>query len=244
MSVTSAAPAPAPKSVPPGAEDPPASALVLSGVGGGVDGLGYVLLDSLFTAHITGNTVKTGIDLAFVQIPRALMDAFPIGMFVVGAYGGALLRTVLSRRLDRPRAAVLTASVLLLAGFLVAGATLLDGARAPAPGTVAFYVLATLAALSMGVQNAAKPMFAGRPVRTFMTGTMTDFAEALATTTVSRGPLRGRHLHNAALLLGVWLAYLVGGAVVGAAAIHYGTVAAVLPTIGIVLSILIELRAR
>lgn len=244
MSTVSSVLNPAVMPDPRAATDSPASALMLSGVGGGVDGLGYVLLDSLFTAHITGNTVKTGIDIAFVRIPQALLNVFPIVLFVVGAYGGALLRTLLARRFDRPRAAVLSVSVVLLAGFLAAGVSLVGVGGAPAPGSVAFYVLVALATLSMGVQNAAKPMFAGRPVRTFMTGTMTDFAEALATTTLSRGPMRWSHLHNAWLLLGVWLAYLVGGAVVGAAAIHFGTVAAVIPACGVVASIAIELRSR
>ena len=96
----------------------------------------------------------------------------------------------------------------------------------------------------MGVQNAAKPMFAGRPVRTFMTGTMTDFAEALAASTAAHGPTRRAHLHNASLLGSVWLAYLVGGAIVGAAAIHYGTVAAALPACGVAAALAFELRSR
>ena len=78
---------------PPPREDSPSSAIVLSGVGGGVDGLGYVLLDQLFTAHITGNTVKTGIDIAFVNLSRAFVDAFPVIVFVAGGFAGALLRT-------------------------------------------------------------------------------------------------------------------------------------------------------
>jgi uncharacterized membrane protein YoaK (UPF0700 family) len=231
------------RSTPAPREDPPSSAIVLSGVGGGVDGLGYVLLDNLFTAHITGNTVKTGIEIAFMDLPRAFMNAFPIIVFVFGAFAGALLRTLLSRRFDRPRAAVLSMSAILLVGFLLTGSALMGG-RAPSPGSAGFYLLATLATLSMGVQNAAKPMFAGRPVRTFMTGTMTDFAEALAASTAAHGPTRRAHLHNASLLGAVWVAYLVGGALVGAAAIHYGTVAAVLPACGVVASLAIELRSR
>src|SRR5512132_3047176 len=96
------------KASPTRGDDPPSSAIVLSGVAGGVDGLGYVLLDQLFTAHITGNTVKTGIDIAFVNLSRAFVNAFPIIVFVFGAFAGALLRTLLSRRFHRPRAAVLS----------------------------------------------------------------------------------------------------------------------------------------
>jgi len=222
--------------------DPPASAITLSAVGGGVDGLGYVLLDSLFTAHITGNTVKTGIDIALLNLPRAFVNAFPIAIFVFGAFAGALLRNALAHRLPRPRVVVLATSVVLLAAFVAAGALLAANAPPP-PGTAAFYLLATLATASMGVQNAAKPMFAGRPVRTFMTGTMTDFAESLAASTTAQGPGRRSQLHHAWLLFSVWLAYLLGGAAVGAAALRHGTAAAILPACGVALSIALELRA-
>ncbi len=72
-----------------------------------MDGLGYVLLHQLFTAHITGNTVKTGTDLAQVEVSRALVDGFPIAVFVLGAFAGALLRDLLARRMVRPRIPVL-----------------------------------------------------------------------------------------------------------------------------------------
>lgn len=224
--------------------DPPASAITLSAVGGAVDGLGYVLLDGLFTAHITGNTVKTGTHIALLDVSKAAVDLFPIAAFVAGGFAGALLRNVLTHRLQRPRMAVLLVSVALLLGFVTLGALTVHG-HAPPPGGAAFYGLAALATLAMGVQNAAKPVFAGRPVRTFMTGTMTDFAEALAaSTTVSPGsPARKARVHHAALMLLVWVAYLAGAAVAGATALRYGTFAAALPACGVLAAIAIERRA-
>ncbi len=223
--------------------DPPASAIMLSAVGGGVDGLGYVLLDRLFTAHITGNTVKAGTDLAQLDVSRALVDSFPIAVFVLGGFTGALLRDLLARWVSRPRISVLATSAALLVAFAAAGA-LLEAGRAPPPGGISFYVLAALATASMGVQNAAKPLFAGRPVRTFMTGTMIDFGEALAASAMAAGGARRERLHHAGLLFTVWLAYLVGGAAAGAAALHLGTVAALLPACGVVTALAVEWRAR
>jgi len=225
----------------PARTDPPASAITLSAVGGGVDGLGFVLLGGLFTAHITGNTVKTGIDIAQLNLSRAFVDAFPIAMLIVGAFAGAVLRDLMARRVPRPRVPVLAVSALLLVAFVGAGAVLQAG-RAPPSGSLSFYLLAALATASMGVQNAAKPLFAGRPVRTFMTGTLTDCAEALAASTTARGPARRAGLRQAGLLFAVWFAYLAGGAVVGAAALHFGTIAAVVPACGVVAALALEWR--
>ena len=223
--------------------DPPLSAITLSAVGGGVDGLGFVLLAGLFTAHITGNTVKTGVDLAQLNLSSAFVDAFPITVFIFGAFAGALLRDLMAHRVPRPRIPVLAVSAVLLVAFVGAGA-LLQAGRAPPPGSVSFYLLAALATASMGVQNAAKPLFAGRPVRTFMTGTLTDCAEALAASTTAHGAARRDRVRQAGLLFAVWFAYLAGGAVVGAAALHFGTAAAVVPACGVVTALALEWRGR
>jgi uncharacterized membrane protein YoaK (UPF0700 family) len=96
----------------------------------------------------------------------------------------------------------------------------------------------------MGVQNAAKPVFAGRPVRTFMTGTMVDFGDALAEgATARRGGRRGP-LRRAGLLFVTWLAYLVGGAIAAAAALRAGTLAAILPATGLAAALALEVRIR
>ena len=223
--------------------DPPASAIILSGVGGGVDGLGYMLLDRLFTAHITGNTVQTGAALAQLDLARAAVDAFPIAIFVLGGLVGGVLRNVLTGRIPRPRLVVLAASMALLVAFVAAG-VMLDAGKTPPPGGVSFYVLATLATASMGVQNAARPMFAGRPVRTFMTGTMVDLGDALAGGATARGGGRREHLRRAGLLFVTWLTYLVGAAVCAAAALRFGTFAAALPATGLAVALAIEVRTH
>jgi uncharacterized membrane protein YoaK (UPF0700 family) len=221
--------------------DPPASAIILSGVGGGVDGLGYMLLDRLFTAHITGNTVKTGADLAQRDLAGAAVDAFPIAIFVLGGFAGGVLRNVLTGRVSRPRLVVLAASAALLVAFVASG-VLLDAGRNPPPGGVAFYVLAALAAASMGVQNAAKPVLAGRPIRTYMTGTMVDLGDALAASATAPGGSRREPLRSAGLLFVIWLTYLVGGTVCAAAALRLGTFAAALPAAGLAVALALEVR--
>jgi uncharacterized membrane protein YoaK (UPF0700 family) len=220
--------------------DPPSSALALAVAAGAVDGLGYVLLDGLFTAHITGNTVKAGTALGRLGLSTALVDGFPILVFVLGVVAGALLRDLLARWVSRPRVIVLATSATLLAGFVVAGA-LLEMGRAPPRGALAFYVLAALATASMGIQNAAKPSIAGRPVRTFITGTMVDFGEALAAA-LAAGAARAEPLRRAAVLFAVWLTYLVGAAAGGAAALHVGTFAAAVPGCCVVAALALERR--
>lgn len=211
--------------------------LLLSGVAGAVDGLGYLLL-RVFTAHITGNTVHLGAALGRLDLGAAARPAFAIAAFVAGVAAGAVTRDACDRRGVPARPAVFTLCGALLVAFLAAGASL----AAEAAEGARFYALAAPAALAMGCQNAVMPKVGGRRVRTYITGTMTEFAEALVAGARQRAGARAASLGRAADLFAVWWTYLAGAALTGAAGARWGAAAALLPLAGIGVALAVELH--
>jgi uncharacterized membrane protein YoaK (UPF0700 family) len=211
--------------------------LLLSGVAGAVDGMGYVLLH-VFTAHVTGNTVQVGTDLGRIDLSSAWRPAFAILAFAAGVALGALAREACAQRGLAGRPAVLGISGLLLAVFLGAGLAL-----GGAPGGVRFMAVAAPAALAMGCQNAAMPARGGRRAKTYITGTVTELVEALVVA-ASRGRGGTRPPRRAFELFGLWLAYLAGGVASGAAAAKWSVAAALLPMAGIAIAIAMDWGSR
>jgi hypothetical protein len=86
--------------------------------------------------------------------------------------------TPLRRARNRaPAARVLSVEAGLLLAFMLVGRAVLDG-RGAAGGSWDYYLLAVLAVLAMGWQNAALRRVAGVPVHTtFVTGILTHLAE-------------------------------------------------------------------
>jgi uncharacterized membrane protein YoaK (UPF0700 family) len=226
------------------APDEPAisEGLLLSLVAGSVDGLGYLLLH-VFTAHITGNTVQVAIRLAGAKLEAAAGAGFAVALFVAGVAVGALVRDAAERRGWPSRAVVFAVGALLLAAFAALG----SGERGEAPPAGwRFFALTALATLAVGCQNAVGPKVGGRRVRTYITGTMTEFGEAI----VEAGTARDRSERATAVarsrrLLGVWVAYLGGGLVSAAAAERWGARSALVPLAGLAIAIAADLgRAR
>ena len=212
--------------------------LVLSCVAGAVDGIGYVLLH-VFTAHITGNTVHLGADVGRLELGAAARPAFAIAAFVVGVAVGAFAREASTQRGIPERIAVFALCGSLLALFLALG-----HAMSPAPTSARFYALAAPAALAMGCQNAVMPKVGGRRVRTYITGTMTEFGEAVVAAARSSRGARAEAADRAAELCAVWLAYLAGGIVSGTAGARWGVSAALFPIAGLAIAIALEVHGR
>lgn len=217
-----------------------AQGILLSGVAGAVDGIGFVLLH-VFTAHVTGNTVHVGTGLGRLRLRDAGHAGFAIAAFVAGAAAGAALRDASRRRGLPARAVVLGACAGLLAAFLAVGSAwhLGTGRASGSP----FFVLAGLAALTMGAQNTVTPSVGGRRARTYITGTMTQFAEALVE--AASGPKRRAALARALDRLSLWAAYLAGGVLTGVGGVRWGAGAIGFPLGGLALVLALEAaRAR
>ena len=154
-------------------------AVVLASVAGFVDAVGYLTLYQLFTAHMSGNSVRLGVELGGGELSAAVRYAVVIPMFVVGVAGGvALVETAQHRSVRAPVAAALAVETLLLVVFMVVGSAMLQRGPMPKSPAVAYDLLISLPVLAMGMQTAALRRVRGRTVRTtYVTGMLTQFAE-------------------------------------------------------------------
>jgi uncharacterized membrane protein YoaK (UPF0700 family) len=145
---------------------------VLAFIAGYVDTLGFVALFGLFTAHVTGNFVLIGAEIAGVgQGVLLKLLAFPA--FIVGVASASVLAKVLERAGHAdPSAPLYLWQAALLIAFLVTGWLALPLHDASAPIVLLSGVIGTIA---MGVQNARPKLLAapGLP-NTVMTGNVTQ----------------------------------------------------------------------
>ncbi len=208
-------------------------ALQLALTGGAVDGIGFVVLYHVFTAHMSGNSIAAAAYAGRGEWPSALHRALPIPAFVLGVAAGAGLCEGLARRGVR---SVFAAAAGLEAALLFAFLTLAAWGRRPEgiPRDPAwgFYAVVSLPALAMGVQSAAFRRVGPVRVRTtFITGMLTDSAEEAVACLYwladhARGPRPPRAaellrrlfgtavFRHALLFAGIWGCYVLG-AVVG-----------------------------
>lgn len=210
---------------------PPAAyavAFPLAIVGGYVDAVGFLTLAGLFVAHMSGNTVRLGVFLGDGDWSLAAQRLVPIIVFTLGVIAGVALIEALRRRAaPAPAARVLSVEVLLLLAFMLVGRAVLGGHTATG-GSWDYYLLATLAVLAMGWQNAALRRVAGVPLHTtFVTGILTHLADEAVNgwyawrdlhrsgTARRADDAAGIAFRRARLHGGVWLSYL-GGGVLGA----------------------------
>ncbi|WP_158904517.1 YoaK family protein [Burkholderia sp. L27(2015)] len=145
---------------------------LLAFIAGYVDTLGFVALFGLFTAHVTGNFVLIGAQLAGSGQGIVLkLLAFPA--FIAGvALSSIVVRTVRMHALGNPSRALFLVQALLLAGFLVAG---LYAAPVKDAQAISVAVCGMLGAMAMGGQNAHSRLVVHSGVpNTVMTGNVTQ----------------------------------------------------------------------
>ncbi|HZJ25469.1 MAG TPA: YoaK family protein [Acidimicrobiia bacterium] len=188
----------------------------LAATGGFVDAVTFIILFGLFTAHLTGDTTRLGVDLGTRTFngDAGARVAVIIAFVVAVAVGSTVL--LFTDKLHVRRRALLGVQAVLLVVFMVAGTFWLDRG-AVAEGSLVLIVLGSMAAFAMGLQNVVVRNVAGISVATtFMTGMLTAMAEDIASWVRARHdpePRRRAFLHG-----GIWLSYITGG-IVGAAAV-------------------------
>lgn len=162
----------------------------LGALAGYVDTSAFVALYGLFTAHVTGNFVLIGSELAHNRHPDVLPLKFlAIPAFAAGVVVARLVDAHCARRGHNPARPLLGMQLALLLAFMLVGV-----AASPVTGPEAPLVLISgmLGACAMGVQNAAGKLQFGRIApTTVMTGNvtellidMTDLATGTATAAV------------------------------------------------------------
>lgn len=156
---------------------------VLSVIAGSTDVIGFLALDGLFTAHITGNLVILAARLV-ARAPAPVAELISVPVFIV-ALG---LTRVLADRLDRIRIPslwpLLLLQFLLLAGFLVVGAT---GGPRPDPSAPLMIFAGMLGVMAMAAQNAlVRVSLTGAPSTAVMTTNVTVFTTDVAELLLAR----------------------------------------------------------
>jgi uncharacterized membrane protein YoaK (UPF0700 family) len=171
-----------------------ARASLLCLVAGYVDAFGYIVLDRVFAANMTGNTVLLAIAVAKGEL--ALMRAYivTLAVFFLAAVIGAFLR----RLFGRPYLTlVLAAGLLFLASVVEAERT---------------WTLAILAA-SMGLQGASISRFGPASLQTVVvTGTIVRLAEELVQIFVKakQGAALQEDRSTSVLFAMAWIFYAIG----------------------------------
>ena len=184
----------------------------MAGIGGWVDAVGFLTLFGLFTAHLSGNTARLGVELGQGDVAAALTYTVPIVVFFLAVVVGATFVAARDARGRSTLAPILVAEIGLVTLFMVLGTALRDSG-ALTPRSPAYYGLAVTAVAAMGLQTAALRQVADVSVHTtFITGMVTGFAEDLVgAARHDLGASRRARIHG-----GLVAAY-VGGAVAGSA---------------------------
>ena len=173
--------------------------LLLTGLAGYVDALGFVRLGGLYTSFMSGNTTQLAVFGAEAQLHRMLLPATLIAAFLTGSVLGSGLAILVPARWTTP--VVLAYESLLILGGLALGLA------SPELGLAAFFV-----AVAMGTQNAVLAQVQGfRAGTTFVTGALFSLGQKIAKALTRTGePFGwiGDGLVWLSLLLGAYLGAL------------------------------------
>jgi uncharacterized membrane protein YoaK (UPF0700 family) len=124
------------------------SGLLLTGLAGYVDALGFVRLGGLYMSFMSGNTTQLAVLGAGAELHRMILPATLIVAFLAGSVLGSGLAILVPARWTTP-AVLAYETLLILAGLGL-------GLESPELGLAAFFV-----ALAMGSQNAVLAQVTG-----------------------------------------------------------------------------------
>nr|WP_082382807.1 YoaK family protein [Brevundimonas sp. DS20] len=174
-------------------------ALLLAGLAGYVDSLGFLHLGGVFVSFMSGNSTRLAANLAEGRWPAAGQLAGILALFVLGSFFGALVAGGEDAR-SRSR-------VLMFEALLLASAAALAGAGLT-PAAVGLMVMAMGAENSVFLRNGEVGVSL-----TYMTGTLVKLGQALASAVRGgdRSAYKGYLTLWAGLILGAVLGALVFG---------------------------------
>jgi uncharacterized membrane protein YoaK (UPF0700 family) len=141
--------------------------LLLTGLAGYVDALGFVRLGGLYTSFMSGNTTQLAVFGAEAELHRMVLPATLLLAFLTGSVLGSGLAILVPPRWTTPMLAY--ESLLILGGLGL-------GLESPELGLAAFFV-----AVAMGSQNAVLAQVKGfRAGTTFVTGALFSLGQKIA----------------------------------------------------------------
>jgi uncharacterized membrane protein YoaK (UPF0700 family) len=198
-------------------------AAALAMIAGFVDAYGMITY-GVYVSFMSGNTTQTGYQAAEGAFGPASLSALAILFFVVGSFAGTLLVEFAGRYARRVLYCVVAAALAAIVGLTQYG--VLSGAFAIAAISVA-----------MGVMNNALSRVGAQAISlTFVTGSLSRVGSSLALA-LRRAPLRDAqgpwdtHLRRALMLARLWLGFLVGALLSGAATPRYGALVLAAPAL-------------
>jgi len=189
-------------------------AACLAMIAGFVDAYGMIAY-GVFVSFMSGNTTQAGYQTAEGKLGLAALSALAILFFVGGSFAGALLAQGAGRPARRLVFGVVAAALASIACFTQLG--LLSGGGAIAATSFA-----------MGIMNSAFSRVGAQSVSlTFVTGTLSRIGSHLAlalrrdTLPDAQGPW-DTHLRRTLLLARLWVGFLAGALLSGAATPRFG----------------------
>ena len=192
-------------------------------IAGFVDAYGMITY-GVYVSFMSGNTTQTGYQTAEGAFRPASLSALAILAFVVGSFAGTLIVEVAGRYARQALYCAVAGALAAIVGLTQFG--MLSGALAIAAISVA-----------MGVMNSALSRVGAQAVSlTFVTGSLSRVGSSLALA-LRRAPLRDAqgpwdtHWRRALLLGRLWLGFLVGAFVSGAATPRYGALVLTAPAV-------------
>lgn len=202
---------------------------LLFALAAGATNAGAFLACQRFVTHVTGNVTRIGLD----EGEWALMGEYGVvlALFVFGAFLSVLAVQGRVARGKEPRAWWALSAVVAL--LLIVAAMGTFGVFGPFGGSVEHvtdFVLLSVLALAMGLQNATVASSTAVVVRTtHMTGPATDVGVGLGIALFSTGEVRQQALRLATLRAGKIGAFILGAALMALLAPRVGYLAFVLP---------------
>jgi uncharacterized membrane protein YoaK (UPF0700 family) len=185
--------------------------LSLACAAGVVNGFAFLTCQQ-FVSHVTGTATRIGLE--WLHIGLAAEYLLILVSFIAGAVASVIWIQARAYRGKQPRwATPLVAVALILAGTAIAGHA---GWFGPFAGQVASdrppFILLSVLAFSMGLQNAAVASTTGLAVRTtHLTGPATDLGIHLGAMFFATGEERWSACKGAALRGGKIAAFITGG---------------------------------
>jgi uncharacterized membrane protein YoaK (UPF0700 family) len=195
-------------------------ALMLTFSAGVVDIVGYIAVYHWFVAHMTGDTVHLGNQLATGKWSDAEKAGTIIGSFILGSILGRAVIEAGARKQQRAIASVtLLAEAALIFTFICIRSFAVSTGAIPGPTLL---VLLALLAAAMGLQTATLTKIGPLTIHTtFVTGMLNKFAEAISewffwlydqrkAANAWQGSTQHRAFRNARFMALIWLSYMLG----------------------------------
>jgi uncharacterized membrane protein YoaK (UPF0700 family) len=204
--------------------------LALTATAGAVDAIGYLGLQRVFCANMTGNTVQLGLALAQGDGGLALRSGIALLSFASGVALGA---TLAGREPARSRWTSAIVAALVFEVLATAGAGALWWSTGPVINTGTTLALLAILALAMGVQSAvARQLGRAGVAATYVTGTVV--AIAAGAVRAARQGTRPPVAQPITLQVADWAIYALGAAGGGFLLRHWASGAFLPPLLALV----------